>query len=369
FSDDPPVNFDLCIDALLGLGAARAPEGKMAEWVALMRTSPAPCLSIDLPSGLNANTGCAPAQGVRADHTLSLLTLKPGLFTAEGRDASGQVWFDDLGVNADAAVHPAVAVLGGPARARPRLHTSHKGSFGDVAVLGGASGMTGAALLCASAALHGGAGRVYLCLLGAAAAPAAARPELMQRDAATIDLAVMTAVCGCGGGDAVRAILPRVLATAARAVIDADALNALAADAQLCTQLRQRAARARPTVITPHPLEAARLLGCSATQVQTDRLGAAAQLAERFQCVVVLKGSGSIVAAPGAVSVINPTGNARLATAGTGDVLAGMVGAGLAAGVPAFEAACDAVHAHGLAADRWPAGQALTADALARHRM
>lgn len=368
FSDNPPADFGLCIDALLGLGASRVPEGQMAAWIARMRASSAPCLSIDLPSGLDANTGCAAGMSVRADHTLSLLTLKPGLFTADGRDASGQVWFDDLGTDASACA--GVAVLNAKPRQRQRPHASHKGSYGDVAVIGGAPGMTGAALLCASAALHGGAGRVYLGLLDATAtASVMAQPELMLRDPMALDLARVTAVCGCGGGDAVRALLPRVLGTAARAVIDADALNALAVDAQLSTQLRQRASRGRATVITPHPLEAARLLGCSASQVQADRLGAAAQLAERFQCVVVLKGSGSIIAAPGAVSVINPTGNARLATAGTGDVLAGMVGAALAAGVPAFEAACEAVHAHGLAADQWPAGLPLTAGELARCRV
>jgi hydroxyethylthiazole kinase-like uncharacterized protein yjeF len=153
-------------------------------------------------------------------------------------------------------------------------------------------------------------------------------------------------------------------------VLDADALNAIAADTQLQTLLRARQGRAYRTVLTPHPLEAARLLGSSAAAVQADRLQAARQLAEQFGCVVVLKGSGTVIAAPDQISALNPTGNARLATAGTGDVLAGMVGARLAGGQTAFDAACSAVFQHGQLADDWPAchpGQTLTASALAQN--
>ncbi len=137
-------------------------------------------------------------------------------------------------------------------------------------------------------------------------------------------------MCGCGGGDAVRAVLPKVLSAAPRLVLDADALNAIAADTQLQTQLAARHHRGYATVLTPHPLEAARLAGTSTQEVQADRLAAARQLAQRFQCVVVLKGSGTVIAAPGQASAINSSGNALLATAGTGDVLAGMLGARMA---------------------------------------
>jgi hydroxyethylthiazole kinase-like uncharacterized protein yjeF len=157
-----------------------------------------------------------------------------------------------------------------------------------------------------------------------------------------------------------------VLSQAPRLVLDADALNAIAADTQLQTQLRQRAARRWATVLTPHPLEAARLLGFSTAQVQADRLAAARALALQTRCTVVLKGSGTVVAAPDAVPVINPTGDGRLATAGTGDVLAGLIGARLAGGLSALEAATTAVWLHGAAADAWPQGMALTAGALAR---
>jgi hydroxyethylthiazole kinase-like uncharacterized protein yjeF len=369
----PPPAHDLAIDALLGIGATRPPEGRMAEWLQHMHAAAAPTLSIDVPSGLDADTGVLHrAAGQAADsaasprHCLSLLTLKPGLFTAQGRDACGSIWFDDLGCDS-ADERPAVRLAGAPV-IRPRLHASHKGSQGDVAVIGGASGMAGAALLASAAALHGGAGRVYLGLLDPKAAPVAAlQPELMLREAAALDLSAMTAVCGCGGGTAVRALLPRVLASAATLVLDADALNALAADRSLQVQLSSRRRRGRPTVLTPHPLEAARLLGCSVGDVQRDRFAAARELASRFGVVMVLKGSGTVIAEDGAVPVVNPTGNARLATAGTGDVLAGMIGAALAAGRPAFEAACASVWRHGRAADTWPAdAPALTAGTLAR---
>jgi hydroxyethylthiazole kinase-like uncharacterized protein yjeF len=159
-----------------------------------------------------------------------------------------------------------------------------------------------------------------------------------------------------------------VLSTAPRLVLDADALNAIAADTQLQTQLAARHHRGYATVLTPHPLEAARLVGTSVKEIQADRLASARQLADRFQCVVVLKGSGTVIAAPGRPSAINSSGNALLATAGTGDVLAGMLGAGMAGGLEAFEAACSAVFAHGRIADEWETrggGQALTASALA----
>ena len=152
----------------------------------------------------------------------------------------------------------------------------------------------------------------------------------------------------------------------ARLVLDADALNAVASSAALQTALAKRAALRQGTILTPHPLEAARLLGCSAQAVQADRLAAAQSLVQRFGCVCVLKGSGSVVAGPGRVPAINPTGNARLATAGTGDVLAGMLGAHWATGKESFAAACSAVYQHGRLADRWPADQALVASALSK---
>lgn len=364
FSQEPPEDVDLVIDALLGIGASRAPEGRMQQWVARMNGGELPVLAIDVPSGLDAATG-AGTVAVLARWTLSLLALKPGLFTAHGRDAAGNVWLDDLG--ADTSCEPACATLAAPPHPRPRLHATHKGSYGDVAVIGGAPGMAGAALLAASGAVHAGAGRVFAGLLDPGAhAVDTSLPEVMLRDPASLDLRTMAVACGSGGGDAVRAHLHRVISTAGALVLDADGLNAIATDAQLQALLQARGARGARTVLTPHPLEAARLLGSTTAGVQGDRLAAARALAQRFACTVLLKGSGTVIAAPGEVPAINPTGNALLATGGTGDVLAGLAAARLAAGESAFDAARAAAWLHGDAADHWPAGVPLTAGALAR---
>ena len=398
FSDAAPTDLtpaDVCIDALLGIGlsadrrrttaataATAAPNNPLHQLLQALHSSPATLLAVDVPSGLDADTGqyaagFAPDNAsnttnpTSARHTLSLLTLKPGLFTGAGRDAAGTVWLDDL------ACAPGIGVpsawLSAPAPVSARCHASHKGSFGDVAVIGGEGlqmrgrGMTGAALLAGRAALHSGAGRVLVALLdGGALQCDPQQPELMLRRFDALALEQLTVVCGCGGGEAVCAVLAPVLQHAARLVLDADALNAIATDRTLQIALHQRAQRGHASVLTPHPLEAARLLHTNTAHVQAQRLQAAQQLAERFGCVVVLKGSGTVIAAPNQIPRINPSGNARLASAGTGDVLAGMVGAHWAASsASAFEAASQAVFAHGLAADRWPAHRPLTAGLLA----
>ena len=357
----------VAIDALLGLGSRRAPAGELASLIDTLNALACPVLALDLPSGLNADTGQAHGDAcVVADHTLSLLTLKPGLFTAAGRDHAGEVWFDPLGI----AVGNASAMLGGAASiATDRRHARHKGSFGDVAVVGGASGMAGAALLAARAAHAAGSGRVYVDVLDAAVPLTldATRPELMFRHGwwQTASADATTVVAGCGGGTAIRQTLPRLLSTAARLVLDADALNAVSADPALATLLSARRARQRETVLTPHPLEAARLLNTDTASVQSDRLNAAGRLATQFCCVVVLKGSGSVIAAPDGALWVNGTGNAALASAGTGDVLAGWIGGcWSASGSSALDAARHATWLHGLAAELSPTAPLRAADLI-----
>jgi ADP-dependent NAD(P)H-hydrate dehydratase / NAD(P)H-hydrate epimerase len=408
FADEPPAVYDFAVDALLGIGQSKPVAGVMAAWLRHMQHTAPAVLCIDLPSGLDADTGTyaeakhainniagqavntLASAGNKGENNagksgknrpvfcLSLLTLKPGLFTAHGKDAAGEVWFDDLAL--DVANNPLEAptawLLGADRASMPaRLHASHKGSFGDVAVVGGAAGMVGAALLAGRAALHAGAGRVFVALLDADKAAHSmtvdpVQPELMFRPFEALALREQTVVCGCGGGDAVRHVLPKVLSQAPRLVLDADALNALSVDASLQTLLLARSNRHKSTglstILTPHPLEAARLLGVSTAQVQADRLAAAQTLADRFGCVVILKGAGSIIAATGRTPCINASGNAKLATAGTGDVLAGVVGAHLGASLDAFQSACTATHRHGQAADHWPAGSTLTASELVK---
>ena len=348
---------DLLIDALFGLGASRAPQGAHAAAIGRINAARVPVLAIDLPSGIDGDTGrCIGDAVVRATHTLSLLTLKPGLLFA--RDAVGQLWLDVLGVPVDEAAHAPVAMLAGPPPTAARLHAQHKGSFGDVWVIGGAAGMAGAVTLASRAALAAGAGRVYLARLsGDAEAIDPLRPEIMPRSIEVLAASGMpqgaTVVCGCGGGVAVTKLLPQLLHAAPRLVLDADALNAIAADPGLAQRLRARRAHGLHSLLTPHPLEAARLLGIATAEVQADRLQAAMQLAERMQCGVLLKGSGTVIAAPGRVPLINPTGNARLATAGSGDVLAGWIG-GLWAQQPepdGVDAAAAAAWCHGHAAE------------------
>jgi hydroxyethylthiazole kinase-like uncharacterized protein yjeF len=369
---------DFAIDALLGVGASRAPVDVIAACIRALNMLNSPLLAVDLPSGLHPTTGQPLGAGcVSATHTLAMLALKPGLFTGGGRDHAGVVWLDGLSVEPSTAVPH--AWLSGATLSTPRRHAQHKGSFGDVAVVGGAAGMGGAALLAARSAHAAGAGRVYVDLLDRSSAVArvdTSRPELMFRDdwvhASAETLAHATVVCGCGGGDAVRTPLPRLLSLARRLVLDADALNALAEDTALATLLRARRPRGIATVLTPHPLEAARLLGCSTAEVQTDRLRAGQELADRFACVVVLKGSGSVITAPGQTPRINSTGNAALATAGTGDVLAGWLGgrwAQCAAGdeaAMAFVVACRAVAEHGAAAEPQPSGALRAGDLIER---
>lgn len=361
---EPLAPTDLAIDALFGLGATRPPRGWALDALHALSHGGAPVLAIDLPSGLDPDHGCCLAVDatVRARWTLSLLTLKPGLFTAAGRDHAGAVWFDGLGVPADTEPPVARLVSAADVAWPARHHERHKGSFGDLWVVGGDTGMVGAAVLAAQAGLAAGAGRVYLVALGGGAI---ARPEVMTRPPTALSdrqlaLEDATVVCGCGGGAGIAAPLATLIGRAGRLLLDADALNALAADPALALRVQARTQRGRPTLLTPHPLEAARLLGISAADVQADRLGAARALATHLSATVVLKGSGSIVA-DATDCLINTSGNAALAGAGTGDVLAGWTAGLWSQGLAPRDAAVLGVFSHGTAADRWQAAHGAAA--------
>ena len=362
----PERPWGLAIDALFGLGARPGLTPLHSNWLRRMRLNPAPVLCADLPSGLNPSTGQwfgpeeALVRPVGTTHTLSLLTLKTGLYTGAGRDAAGQVWLDELGHCPDASTASA-RLLGPPTPITP-AHDTHKGRLGTVWVIGGDMGLSGAAWLAAQSALRRGAGRVQVQLLAPEGATLARPLALMTATDLPQDWRGLTVVAGCGGGLAIARALPRVLSSSPHGVFDADALNAIARDSNLQTLLQQRAARGRQTVITPHPLEAARLVGTSIPAVQADRLAAARQLAQWGRCVVVLKGSGSVIAAPDGQLAINPTGNHRLSTAGSGDVLAGWIGARLAQGDDAWQAACTATYLHGLQAEQASGDGPLIAD-------
>jgi hydroxyethylthiazole kinase-like uncharacterized protein yjeF len=330
---------------------------------------------LDVPSGLDADTGGVigpDGVAVRATHTITFLGDKPGLHTGDGCDHAGRVHVNRLGAD---GLHTEAAHgrLNAPALfaayLTPRRNNSHKGSHGDIAVLGGARGMAGAGILAARAALFAGAGRVFVAAVDPGPGLDPLQPEIMFRDAMDFAFDGRTVVAGPGMGDSAGAthLLAKVIDGTGPLLVDADALNLCAASPDLAARL---AAHDGEVVITPHPLEAARLLGVTAAIVQADRLENARELAQRLNAVVVLKGAGSVIARPDGEIALNATGNPGLATGGTGDVLAGLIGTLLGQGWPAWEAALAGTWLHGAAADRLVASGAgpigLTAGELPR---
>lgn len=359
--------WDLVIDGIFGLGLTRDVSGEFANIIQRMQQaasrSQCPLLALDCPSGLDSETGALRGTSIRATHTLSFLGLKPGLLTNDGPDACGEVTVAALGIDLAQrpdllANIPSGAIGHTVGRAdfqeilRPRPRNSNKGSYGSAAILGGAHSMVGAALLAGRAALKTGAGRVYLGFPADAPIPVdPQQPELMLRSAESIFDAPLTAIaCGPGLGQSseARALLQRATAQNLPLVLDADALNLLASDPALSQIV---AARTAATVLTPHPGEAARLLGCSITDIQEDRLGAATHLAAKFKAWIILKGCGSIIVSPQGAWWINTSGNPGLASAGTGDTLTGCVVSFLAQSFSPSAAVLGACTLHGAAAD------------------
>ena len=349
----------LVVDGLFGIGLARPLASADAALVERANASGVPILALDIPSGLNAETGIAMGTAIRARATATFIALKPGLLTADAVDLCGELSVHSLGVDPE-AIAPArghrldwksLAAALPPVLAR-RARNVHKGTFGTLGILGGAEGMVGAPLLAGRAALHTGAGKV-LVGFAADAQPAIdwGQPELMLRRAsAVLEAAPDALVCGSGLGTAAaaRSIVAQAIASSAPLVLDADALNVIAADSTFAAAV---AARRAPTLATPHPAEAARLLGATAADVQADRLAAAQALAAKLNAAVVVKGAGSVLAYPGGGWDINATGNPGLSSAGTGDVLAGFAGAMLAQRIETVAALRIAVCLHGAAAD------------------
>jgi hydroxyethylthiazole kinase-like uncharacterized protein yjeF len=317
-----------------------------------------PILALDVPSGLDADTGTAFAPAIRATRTATFIALKPGLLTGDGLDLCGAISIHPLDIDVEGEMQCAGHRLDWPALAaalpetlRRATRNVHKGTFGTVSIIGGAEGMSGAPILAGRAAMQLGAGKTWV---GFAARerprfdPLA--PELMLRDAGDVlgrcDALVVGP--GLGDSDAARELLRLAIATAAPLVLDADALNLIARDADLRAAVRTRHG---PTLATPHPTEASRLLGCDSAAISADRLAAAAVLAQDLRASVVLKGAGSVLAYADGGFDINASGGPALATAGSGDVLAGMLGALLAQGLAPKTALRYAVCLHGAAAD------------------
>lgn len=271
-----------------------------------------------------------------AAHTATMIALKPGLLTLDGPDHCGELSVHDLGLDCAAVVQPSGWQVGRGLfdhLLRPRARNSHKGTHGNAVLVGGARGMAGAALLAGRAALKVGAGRVYVGMLDHVALPLdPEQPELMIRTPAEVlagDLATCVAIGpGLGQSPAALDLMRDAVLSPATLVLDADALNLLSQHADLEKALVDRGAA---TLLTPHPMEAARLLGSTTAKVQHDRIAAAREMARRFRASVVLKGCGSVLALPDGRWFINTTGNPGMASAGMGDVLTGLIAGLLAA--------------------------------------
>jgi hydroxyethylthiazole kinase-like uncharacterized protein yjeF len=351
--------WSLIIDGLFGIGLKRTIGEPYAS---LIRTANAqaardccPALALDCPSGLDADTGQTRGATIRASHTITFIAAKPGLFTADGPDHCGEVSIATLELGAEDIGTASGNTIGCDLfsdQIKPRARNSHKGSYGNAGLLGGASGMVGATLLAARSAIRLGSGRVYVGLLDEhAPALDLLQPELMLRSPEKLLATELTALaCGPGMGNSLtaRTLLESACGLDLPLVLDADALNLVAAEEDLRVVL---ATRAGPTLLTPHPAEAARLLNDSIAVVQADRIGAARELAARYRAFVALKGCGTVVAAPDGRWFINLSGNPGLATAGSGDVLTGILTSLLAQGWPPLGALFAAVHLHGSAAD------------------
>lgn len=341
---------DVIVDGLLGIGLQRGLDADWQKLIESINRHPAARVAIDIPSGLNGLTGNPQPVAVRADLTITFIGRKSGLLLADGPDHCGELLFEDLGVSgrARAGVDPQIEVAETCELPPPRLKNTHKNHYGNLLIVGGDEGMSGAVTLAARAALRSGAGLVNALVHPDCRANLAAFPEIMVRgwDALEAKLAAASVIVvgpGLGDGDGAARCL-EVLARAKQPmIVDASALRADFLDALESEQV----------VITPHPGEAAALLQTRAAAVQGDRFDACTRLADRFDAVAVLKGSGSLVAVRGERCLLNRRGHPGMASAGMGDVLSGVIGALVGQGMAAFAAARAGVLIHALGAERF----------------
>ena len=354
FEAAPLQTADAIVDALLGTGLRRPVAGEWRAAIDAINATGRPVVAVDIPSGLNADTGAIMGTAVRADVTVSFIGLKAGLFLADGRDCAGEILFDGLGVPSEVyegidAIAHRLAASDLRKLSRPRRRNAHKGDFGHVLVIGGGLGMPGAARLCGEAALRTGAGLVTLATHpNYASALSAGRPELLSFGVRTPKdlnpLVERATVIALGPGLSVtpwsRALWRAALSSRLPLIVDADALNLLAA----------KPVRKADWILTPHPGEAARLLKTTTVTIQRDRIAAAKQLVKRYGGVCVLKGAGTLIATGDTVWLCD-RGNPGMASAGMGDVLTGVIAALRAQGLAAPEAARLGVWLHATAGD------------------
>jgi NAD(P)H-hydrate epimerase len=361
---------DIVVDALLGVGLSSPLRGVLAQVVTMMNRSGRPIVSIDIPTGVNADTGEVMGAAVEADLTVTMALPKRGLVLHPGASCAGTVRIADLGIPCEIIDQEKIGVnlldrsssWGYRAR-RPR--DAHKGDFGHLLVIAGSLGKAGAAAMTARGALRSGAGLVTI------AAPGGLVPILQQQvteamcipAAESIDgtlgmgaarelirSAAHLSACAIGPGlsmhgETVHVVRELVPSLPVPLVIDADGVNALAGSLDVLRNVKA------PVILTPHPGEMARMLGISTAEVQRDRIDIAKKFADRHGVTLVLKGAGTVIAAPAGEVFVNTTGNPGMATGGTGDVLTGMIGSLLAQGYGPTDAACLGVYVHGLSGD------------------
>jgi hydroxyethylthiazole kinase-like uncharacterized protein yjeF len=357
------THWDILVDGLFGVGLNRTIEGNELDWVHrfnhLSKERSIPILSLDIPSGIHADTGfILGEESIRATHTISFIANKVGLHMNHGRDCVGELHISDLQL--PHSIYASCKASANLLQAqnvnqflKRRSHASNKGTFGKVFILGGAKGMLGAPLLSAKTALMSGAGRIYLAQLGSNKSFFEVQPELMSLDVHHLKLDDGVCLIGPGLGNSSFActLIEQALLESPSLVIDADALNCISEYTHLQSHLEQRKLRNQSSLLTPHPLEAARLLNCNVNEIQTNRISSCQELSQRYSCTTILKGSGSIIHTKQESTWINSTGNPSLASAGTGDVLAGLCAALLAQNLSPHQAAMMACYVHGRAAD------------------
>tara|TARA_B100000676_G_scaffold48097_1_gene47033 strand:- start:16685 stop:18220 length:1536 start_codon:yes stop_codon:yes gene_type:complete len=355
-----PINkgWNVIIDGLFGIGLSKNIEGPIYELVNIINHMNLPVLALDIPSGLNSDDGRVCGSAIHANITITFIGMKPGLLTHQGTEYSGEIILHNLDIDTTSLIKPKSWVLDlayiQQLLPPSRPANSHKGMFGSVGIIGGSAGMTGAALLAGTAALKLGSGRVYLGLVTENILTfSAVQPELMFRSPHELfklnHLSCLVIGPGLGMSADAYLWLDCALKSSQSLILDADALNLISFSPKLADTLSNRNAR---TVLTPHAAEAARILSTSSTDVQTNRLKTIRELVKRFNCYVLLKGAGSICMLPDGRYYINTSGNPGLSSAGTGDVLSGIIGALLAQGLTVREALLLSVYLHGAAADK-----------------
>lgn len=369
--DDPYMTekADCVVDGLFGTGLAKPITGDYLDAVLWFNERQALKVSLDIPSGLNPVTGhwTGSYPGCSADVTITFLCVKSGLYMCEGADAAGEIVLNELDVSVPLSPLSVIGTDEFPRVLRPRVKNSHKGDYGNVAVIGGTDGMIGASILAARAALISGAGRVTLeCRAEHAPHVDMVYPEIMfaTKPVNLEDFDAIVLGCGLGTSAEAKARVIEALNCQKPLILDADALNIIAADIKLQDMVLARRA---PTVLTPHPGEAARLLRRDTAGVTADRVAACRELAVQTGAIVVLKGAGTVISMRSSRTWINPTGSPMLATGGSGDVLAGMIGAMFAQGYDMVESVLAAVYFHGLSAEGLEAG--FTAGEIAPNAM